>query len=377
MKDCCSSIMLDNDFLFTMPLRHVFGFCRPRVKTTTSWPSRLPKISGFGFRLLRGTLPRSSITGVPKELISGSPVRLRSLGTDDLYSIDWVAQSEPRWSACWTCLIRDLVVSFSIEPARLVSPVRMLLQHLEVENIDPQTRFEIRAISQDGGVLIQDGIERMRASHPGAFKDSVHKAILETLHTGVEWLALIHGGALAFNRIGIGFPAPTGSGKSTLIAYLAKNGFKYFSDDILPITAPAGVILPWPLPLSIKSGSWEILLPLYPDLSRSPVFFTKGDRARLLKPCPTLWYQEPVPLRYLVFPHFNPTAPNGLQTIPPLEVFEQLIRENTWLGHPLDKRRIEAFLDWLRGIPAFALTYKNLPEAARCLEELLTSGASQ
>jgi Coenzyme PQQ synthesis protein D (PqqD) len=192
-------------------------------------------------------------------------------------SIDWERQPEPRWSARWTCVIRDLVVSFAIEPTQWVPAVRTLFERLEVGNAaTPHTRLEIRATRGHESALIQDGVEYMRASHSGAFKDSIHRAVLEKLHPGAEWFALIHGGAVARNGIGIGLPATTGSGKSTLIAYLIKNGFGYLSDDLLPVTAPEGLVLPWPLPFSVKSGSWDMLLPLYPELASAPIFSTKG-----------------------------------------------------------------------------------------------------
>ena len=219
-------------------------------------------------------------------------------------------------------------------------------------------------------------MEYMRASHAGAFKDSVHKAILETLHPGVEWFALIHGGGVARNGIGIGLPAASGSGKSTLIAYLIKNGFGYLSDDILPITAPEGLVLPWPLPFSVKSGSWDTLLPFYPELSLSPIFSTKGDKARLLTPSPAAWDQEPVALRYLVFPRYDASAAAGLQALSPLNVLARLLRDNVWIGHPLSKMRVEAFLLWLRRIPAFALSYRDLRAAAGCLDEIVAGKVS-
>jgi hypothetical protein len=292
-------------------------------------------------------------------------------------AIDWKNQPEPKWSARWSCAIRDLVVSFAIEPAQLVPTVRTLFQHLEVEGAPAvDTRFEIRATSTNESALIQDGAEYMRASHAGAFKDSVHKAILEKLHPGTEWLALIHGGAVARRGVGIGLPAASGSGKSTLIAYLIKNGFEYLSDDLLPITAPEGLVLPWPLPFSVKSGSWDALFPLYPELAISPVFSTKGDTARLLTPPLAAWDQEPVALRYLVFPRYDASAAAELRALSPLSVLERLLRDNVWIGHPLSKTRVEAFLLWLRSIPAFALIYRDWSAATCCLQEMANGKVS-
>ena len=52
---------------------------------------------------------------------------------------------------------------------------------------------------------------------------------------------------------------PSGSGKSTLAAGLIGQGYDFLADDLVALAEPDGAIVPWPLPLSIKQGSIEVI----------------------------------------------------------------------------------------------------------------------
>src|SRR4029079_12319490 len=130
----------------------------------------------------------------------------------------------------------------------------------------------------------------------------VFQAILEYLHPEVEWLAMVHGAAIARGDAGLVFPAASGSGKTTLVAYLAaQDGFTYLADDLVVLAAPSGQIVPWPMPLSIKKGSWSLLSGSYPGLKDAPVYNTSRGEARLVIPSPSAWKTAPVPVHGIVF----------------------------------------------------------------------------
>ena len=89
----------------------------------------------------------------------------------------------------------------------------------------------------------------------------------------------------------------------------------YFADDLVALTAPEGTVLPWPLPLGVKSGSETLLAPYCPGLAQARRYRTKGIDARLLIPAKSTWYDDPVPLRTLVFPRFSEGAAASLERI--------------------------------------------------------------
>ena len=108
------------------------------------------------------------------------------------------------------------------------------------------------------------------------------QTILEIINPDCVWLALIHGAVIARGGNGIALCAPSGSGKTTLTAALINGGFDYFADDLVALTAPKGTVLPWPLPLGVKSGSETLLAPYCPGLAQARKYRAKGIDARLL-----------------------------------------------------------------------------------------------
>jgi hypothetical protein len=193
-------------------------------------------------------------------------------------------------------------------------------------------------------------------------------AVLEFLHAGVEWFALLHGAALARNRQGFALAGSAGAGKSTLAAGLIAAGFDYLADDLVALSAPDALIVPWPLPLSLKPGSLEALTPRLPQLATAPHYRTKGMDARLLIPDAGAWDAEPVKLRTLIFPRFTAGGAPEARRLSSFEALQNLLTDRVWLGDPITEQRVAAFLAWLDATPAYALTYGTLDEAIRLVE---------
>ena len=163
-----------------------------------------------------------------------------------------------QWTSEWTCTIRQTTIAFAVEDGPMTA-IRAMLAHLENPNAHPQARIEIRKASSDELVLLADGIERIRTGDEGMIVGGVWQTILEYIHPPVEWLALIYGAAVARNGDGIALCGPSGSGKSTLTAGLTGVGFNYLADDLVAVSLD-GKIVPWPVPVSVKPGSFEVLM---------------------------------------------------------------------------------------------------------------------
>ena len=270
-----------------------------------------------------------------------------------------------RSAETWQCTIRGFIVAFSIERNHDLTFVRALFQHLETADTEPQIRIEVRSVGAGEMQLVVDGSECMRTPQAGLLAGALYQAVLERIFRGADWLALIHGGAVTRGGLGFGFAAPSGSGKSTLIAYLITQGFDYLADDLMALAGPDGRIVPWPMPLSLKHGSWEVLSAVYPDLAHFPRYRTKGMDARLLIPPAGAWHVEPPPLRALLFPTFVPGAAAELRRIDPFAALERLLRDRVWLGYPIIEQRVLAAVRWLEATPAYTLVYGRLDQGAQ------------
>jgi hypothetical protein len=267
-----------------------------------------------------------------------------------------------------TCTIRDVTFSMSVQSETSARFVQSYFGHLATDNRSADIRIEI---AEAGGeeILRVDGVERLRTAEPALLLGALQQTIMETIHSGAPLLAILHGGAVARNGAAIALPAASGSGKSTMIAYLARKGYGYLADDLVALAAD-GRVLPWPMPLSIKAGSWPVLSGLY-DFERRAMSGTGEKRARLIVPDAAVWGATPAEVRCVVFPQYRPGAAPALSRLTTFDAFQRLLRDRVWLGFPITEERVRAMLAWLDDRPAYALTYGELSAAAESIGALM------
>ena len=284
-------------------------------------------------------------------------------------SLDECRAAPTRWASEFICTIGGIAMAFAIETD--LPSVRLFLGHLETPGAQPQTRVEIRGNVSTEAVLVRDGLERMRTSDPALLVGGVWHSVLESIHPNVHWRAIIHGAALARNDTGLALVGPSGSGKTTLAAGLVSRGFDYLSDDAVPLSEPDGEIVPWPLPLSIKPGSMELLRSRFPELGSAPAYSKKGTEARLLVPPDEVWSAKAVKLRTLIFPRFRKDTAPQQRRLSPFEAIQNLLVDRVWLGYPITAARVQSFLDWIDDTPAFAISYGTLDDAVELVERVI------
>jgi hypothetical protein len=156
-----------------------------------------------------------------------------------------------------------------------------------------------------------------------------------------------------------------------LAAGLIAQGYDFLADDLVALSEPDGAIVPWPLPLSIKQGGLEVVGTHHPQLARAPSYRTKGVEARMLAAPPSAWDADPVPLRRLIFPHFSAGVQPQARRLSPFETIERLLNDRVWLGNPVTKQRMSAFLAWLQRTPAYALSYGSLDDGMRLIADVM------
>jgi hypothetical protein len=284
---------------------------------------------------------------------------------------NWAGTPDPRWAALLTFTIRGKVFALAIEPDEIATFIHVALQHLETPNAQADVRLQVREADDRERVLIVNGIERLRMREGAQVMGALDQVILEHLHPKIDWLAMMHGGGIARGNAGFAIPGACGSGKTTLIAYLLANkGYTYISDDLIALAAPDGRIVPWPLPLGPKEGSWDLLSEWYPDLPSAPKYRTQLGDARQIQPPPNAWDTEPPLLRGFIFPRYIAGATAKLIRLTPFEALQRLMGDRIWLGYPMTERRVSAFLAWLDNTPAYFIVHGNVADAARLIEDI-------
>jgi hypothetical protein len=253
----------------------------------------------------------------------------------------------------------------------LIDFVPIFFKHLETPDAVPDVRIEIRETGENDPALLVDGIERLRTRDAGQLIGAVNQTILERIHPGIEWLAIVHGAAVARDGDGWAIPAACGSGKTTLTAYLLARGYDYLADDHVALSAPEGRIVPWPLPMSIKEGSRDVLSQYYQKLPHFPQYRTKRGEARQLVPSAEVWDTNPVPLKGFIFPRYVSGAKATLTRLAPFDALQRLLGDQIWLGYPITEHRVGDFIRWIEDKPAYILEHGNLADAALCIEGIM------
>jgi hypothetical protein len=106
---------------------------------------------------------------------------------------------------------------------------------------------------------------------------AIENILFESTTVDEEILA-IHGAVVGLSDKAFILTGTTGSGKSTLTAYLVKRGFDYLSDDLALIRKKDKKIIPFPRPIQLREGGAEVLTNCGIDVEGE--FFEYGDIKR-------------------------------------------------------------------------------------------------
>jgi hypothetical protein len=270
----------------------------------------------------------------------------------------------------WTCAFGAIHVAFATEEE--IGPVRLMLSQFETApGEQPTARLDLRRAETGEMVLLKNGVQRIRTGDRALLLGGLTQAILEFIYPSAQWLALIHGAAVARDGAAFALLGPSGSGKTTLTAGLIGNGFRYLADDLVAVMEPQGAIAPWPVPLSVKDGSVELLARLWPELEQAKTYRAKGLAARMLAPPSSSRDFDPVRLDSLIFVQYRKGHSPALQRISRFQTIERLLSDRIWVGNPITIHRVSALLEWLRVTPAYVCTYGSLQDGMRLVRELV------
>lgn len=273
------------------------------------------------------------------------------------------------WAASWSCRFGGRSVEFAVEDPVSAALLRGTLRPLEADVDTPETRIEVRAAGEGTAVVLRDGSPRRTSGAAEGLKEAVYQALIEFFWPGKTVDTLLHAAAVACGDTAICFPAPSGSGKSTLIAWLSGHGFEYLADDLSAVD-PGGDVLPLPLPISLKEGSWPVIDQPFATIDSQDVFKVGQTQVRLVTP-PDAWSARPTRVRALIFPQYASGSDAVISRIRPSEALVRLRDAGIWLGHPLTYERVVRFARWLEGTPTYALHYSRPGEALAHIEHVV------
>jgi len=196
--------------------------------------------------------------------------------------------------------------------------------------------------------------------------------LLSLEHPQRPLLAYCHSAALSRAGRSLLMPGRSGAGKSTLTAFLAAHGFDYLGDDTIAIGEDEMALLPLPTRLSIKSGAWSVLEPLYPMLPVLPTLHRYGRSIRYIDPegnYPSL--QAAAAPSAIVFPAYSSDGPTQLDRLQPHQAMIRLLGAHARLSSPATEAKLARLIRFVEQTPAYELTYSDLTDAMHAIEGLL------
>lgn len=194
-------------------------------------------------------------------------------------------------------------------------------------------------------------------------------------YQSADYLLAVHSAMLEVNGKGLMLPGQSGSGKSTLCISLLSQNYKCYSDEVAIISASDNQLMPLPLPVAIKSGSWDVIKNDFPDIGSLPIWSrTDGRRSKYIDLSHRYHGLPSVPISCIVFPHYQADIQlSEVVTLNSISTLEQLVQAGYQIRDNLSQDKVEQLLGWVANTPAYNLTYSSLDDAHKIINKLMGS----
>jgi len=200
--------------------------------------------------------------------------------------------------------------------------------------------------------------------------------VLRIAYKQCHFLIAVHGAVLSSGKQCILLSGQSGSGKSTLTAALLKDGFGYFTDDVALVDRSTRNIIPIPVSLRLKEGSWEAVSAIYSDFAGRPWHWLPlGEKVRYLPPPHGRFasrLSDGFPVRWIIFPEYSPDKPSASASISRVEALDRLQLAGYDTGGYLDRTKIVELLAWMKTIDCYEMEVGRLDEAVKIVRGLTT-----
>ncbi len=267
--------------------------------------------------------------------------------------------------------MRNKVIEFLFESPWLENYIHPLIKHLETtEEFTGKSQFELftyneRVIFRLDKMLI--GSWDKNESH--LTKGRIFIELVNVLHnkSDADWLMTVHASAISDGRKTILFSAAPGSGKSTIAALLQTEGYKIISDDFVPIERSTFKAYPFPIAMSVKEGSLDLLKPYYPELEHNPLISLNPEKRIKYLPMDNNIMKMVFPVKEFIFIKYDSSVDFALEKIEPANAIKTLFEE-AWI--PPQPDNVAIFLDKILNISFYRLTYSNNKKALEAVSQL-------
>lgn len=199
------------------------------------------------------------------------------------------------------------------------------------------------------------------------------------LEWGMNWVvamnemqhAIMHSAVLAKGEEAVIFPAPPGSGKSTLTTYLAFSGWRLLSDEMALFTPNTTVVSPFVRPICLKNASIDLAKSWFSSGAFSSIAkeTIKGDVCHLSPPNES-WEQasKKAKVKAIVFPRYKKHSELEIYQLNQQQGFSSLA-ENAFNFGLTGTQGFNACVHLVEQCELYAVTYDNVEDLRLFLEQ--------
>lgn len=269
-------------------------------------------------------------------------------------------------------------VSFTIHFStnKVLDLIHPQLQHgCNDDILNPGIVFDI--FEQDGLIYmfkdnVLKGSYETRNSHILQGKFAMELVTSLYNNTESDWLATFHASTICNDKEAIMIIGDSGNGKSTLSALLMAHGWDLLADDITPMLAKNQNLYRYPAAISIKEGAFQLMDSLYQDfdLLKNQRSSSKNIIVKYLPPLqPFKGSRKHFECYKIVMVKYEANAQSELQECPPEKLLQTFIPDSWISPYP---EHAKQFLNWLKDLKFYELTYSSNAIAISKFEELFT-----
>jgi hypothetical protein len=265
------------------------------------------------------------------------------------------------------------IIRFSYESAHFESYIHPLISHFETtENQSDMSLFEL-FLYQDRIAFRHNGDVKgwWTKDETQYVKGLIFMFLVNAMHdkTDDHWLMTVHASAITNGRKTILFSAEPGKGKTTFAALLQANGYQLISDDFVPIDRHQFCAYPFPISVSVKPGSMNLLTPLFPELEEKTLTHLSAEKSvRYIPPSNHADIINAVfPVKELIFIEYNSAIDFNLEKLDPVVALKSLL-DQAWVTSIHGNASI--LLDRIMEISFYKLTYSNNQKALEAISNL-------